>query len=97
MGDDAIPVWKQNPEDHPDDPNGPPNDYLIVDALEHTDEATVAGDAQVLGRHGSGVVVAADFADIPNLNPAGRHPGYGLYWLTFSEGTVTEICQQFTP
>ncbi len=53
-GDDAVRAWQQ--EDHPDDPNGPPNDYLIVNAFEHTDEAVVAEGAQVRLWRPSGVM-----------------------------------------
>jgi hypothetical protein len=94
VGDDAARAYH---EQHPEDPSGPPNDYLIVNALVRTDEAVVAPGARVRLLHLSGALVGSELGDIRTHPPGGRHPGYGLYWLTFDRYQVTDICQRYTP
>ena len=95
-GDEAARVWKE--QDHPSDPLGPPNDYLIVNAYEHTDDAVLARQARVRLLHPSLAVVDAELGDIvTNRHGAGGHPGYGLFWVTLDGGQVTDICQQYSP
>lgn len=95
LGEDAK---REHQRQNPGDTSGPPNDYLIVNAYEHVDRATVTATpaVYVLGPdHVS--LMATTFERLPAADRVGRRPGLGLYWLTFRDGLVKEICQQFTP
>lgn len=95
LGEDAK---REHQRQNPGDTSGPPNDYTTVNAYEHVDRATVTATPRVyvLGPdHVS--LVATTFKQLPPPVGGGRRPGLGLYWLTFQDGLVREICQQFTP
>lgn len=79
-------------------PGGPPNDYYIVNALKHVDQATAAGDARIriLDANNLPNIVAATINDLANLAPQGDE-GLGLFWLRFHDSVVTDICQQYQP
>jgi hypothetical protein len=94
VGDDAKrEIQRQNLGDT----YGPPNDYMIVNAYEHVDTATVTATPGVfvLGPDHTSLM-ASTFEQFPP-QAVGRRSGLGLYWLTFQDGLVKEICQQFTP
>lgn len=95
VGDDARrEIQRQNLGDT----YGPPEDYMIVNADERLDRATVTATAGVY-------VLAPDNASLvattlEQLAPpvgGGRGHGLGFFWLTFQDGVVKDICQQFTP
>jgi hypothetical protein len=94
VGDDAK---REHLRQNPGDTSGPPNDYMTLNALEQVDRATVTATpgVYVLGPDGTSLM-ATTFEQLPP-RPVGRRPGLGLYWLTFQDGLVKEICQQFTP
>jgi hypothetical protein len=94
-GDDARKVWL---EDNPDDPYGPPNDYYIVDASDRVRTAPVDSDAAVYLVHldDGTTAVEADSLDGLAQYLDGGDPVY-TYWLTFDDGVVTEICEQYRP
>jgi hypothetical protein len=93
VGDDAARAYH---EENPTDPNGPPNDYQIVNALKHTDEAVVAGAIRIFVSGSAGALGPSSLTDLPN-SPRGRHPGYGLFYMTFSNGRISDMCQKYTP
>ena len=94
VGEDAK---REHQRQNPGDTCGPPNDYITVNAYEHVDRAMVkaAPGVYVLGPDRTSLT-ATTFEQLPPP-PVGRRPGLGLYWLTFQDGLVSDICQQFTP
>ncbi len=85
-------------------PDGPPfaaNDYFTVNAFVHTDEAAVRSGARVRlltsPLNTSLALGPAALADIATRPILSRHPGMGIFWLSFDGGEVTDICQQYTP
>jgi hypothetical protein len=95
VGEDAV---REHRRLNPQDPFGPPNDYMTVNALERIDRAMVTANprVRVLGPDHV-TLVASTFEQLPPPERVGRRPGLGLHTLTFREGLVTDICQVFTP
>jgi hypothetical protein len=76
------------------DDSGAPNDYFIVNESEEVRVSRVAGDAKiyVLRADGyAGTLHAVSLEDVPTDEPE------RTFWLTFSDGSITEICQQYRP
>ena len=95
-GEDAHQAWVR---DHPDDPDGPPNDYYIVDSSKTLRSAPVADDAPVYLTH-----LATDGSpevEQDSLDALGKYlrtPGVSdTFWITMSRGHVAELCEQYRP
>ena len=104
-GDDAVAAYHK---DVPDDPEGPPNDYYIVNASPKTFDAAVAADVRVrlvrLGETSSAELKPGTFEELPQYldNPSFRDQtsnslSFSPYWLTIKDSKVVEICEQFVP
>ena len=96
IGDDAVAAYQA---DNPDDPEGPPNDYYIVNENNQmrnaiVDQATVPlvvwpdGDADP----DVSAIPLDQLADYLTTDFEGT-----TYWLTFEDGTVTALCEQYVP
>jgi hypothetical protein len=95
-GQDAERAWEH---DHPEDPNGPPNDYYIVDASDRLRAAPLKAGATVLLTHLSTDATPPVEPDtIGGLEAyLGEGPPTATYWLSFDGGVVTEVCEQYFP
>jgi hypothetical protein len=85
--------------DHPDDPEGPPNDYYVVNESNRLRSSPVAEDATVFL-----VRLSADSnADVSpgTLDELASHltdgDPDGVYWLTFDSDGIVEVCEQYRP
>jgi hypothetical protein len=103
MGEDAIDAYH---EENPSDPNGPPNDYLIVDDGTTTRTAPAATDVVVrlvrLAEDGDPDLDPGTFGELPTYladyhADGSKNLSYNPFWLTFDTGEVTQICEQFVP
>jgi hypothetical protein len=104
-GAEATKVWAKQ---HPDDPEGPPNDYLIVNDNRRLRTLPIADRAEVTvvqtGAASGGVTnVQISLGDLPG-HLARQKPetvddrlSYAPYWLTVRSGQVTRIEEQFLP
>jgi hypothetical protein len=80
------------------DSRGVPNDYYIVNEQQALRTAPLASDASL--------VVLADRATASTLTSVlpheldrhldGEYEG-ATYWLTFADGAITDLCQQYRP
>ncbi len=96
-GDDAVEAYRRdNPAPAGADPDagGPPGGAYVVNAFVHTDQAAVATEVavRVVDPSQPTVLVTTTLDRIP-AGPRGL-PGLGLYWLSFRDGVVTQVCQQ---
>ncbi len=103
-GDAAKTEWKK---EHPENPDGPDNDYLIVNDDKTLRTLPVAPDAQcvVLSTLGGTDTKTISFAAFPaflkqqsdgmTLPPPDISPL--PFWLTVQHGTIVKIEEQFTP
>ena len=92
-------------KEHPEETDGPPNDYYITNANTQVRVAMVSPNAAVwlirLEATGSTDLKAATFSELPSYfagSPA--EPGHlssNPYWLTMHAGAITEICEQYVP
>ena len=102
VGEDAIDAWQ---DEYPDDPYGPPNDYFVRNDNPAVRTAQIAADPTVfLVRMLEDQDADLDPGTLDEL-PAylASQPGedgyasHNFYWLSFSNGSVHRICEQFTP
>lgn len=95
-GDEARAAWRSA---HPDDHSGPPNDYYIVDESPRRRTAEVSSDVSVflthLGTDDTADVEPDDLARLKAKIEGGSTSD--MYWLTFSSGVITDICEQYRP
>jgi hypothetical protein len=103
VGDAAAEAYHR---DVPEDPLGPPGDYYIVNDNPKVRDAPVDLDVDVrlvrLPDDADADLDAASFEELPSyLAEFGSgDEGQRLsnpFWLTFVDGTVTEICEQYVP
>lgn len=76
------------------DDSGAPNDYFIVNESNQDRAARVADDAAVYVLRADGYASslhAVSLRDVPTDEPE------RTFWLTFADGSITEICQQYRP
>ena len=96
VGEDARAAY----EAETGDPDGPPNDYMTVNASEQVRTAPVADDADVLlvrlQQDSEADVDPGTFDELAYTIETGTEAS-GIFWLTFADGTVTAICEQFVP
>jgi hypothetical protein len=103
-GDAAKAEWKK---EHPQDPNGPDDDYMIINNNKKLRTLPVAPDAQclVLTSLGSTGTTTIGFADLPayltqqGKEVAPKAPDIAVlpFWLTVQHGTVVKFEEQFLP
>jgi hypothetical protein len=95
-GEDAVEAWQQA---NPDDPEGPPNDYLIVDENDRLRTAPLDAQAAVLLTH-----LATD--STPSVEPEpidglaaylDGQPAGTTYWVTFADDEITTLCEAYRP
>jgi hypothetical protein len=103
LGDDAVDAYH---EDFPEDPEGPPNDYYIVNDNPLVRQAPVDPDVLVrlvrLQEDGSADLDPGTFEELPGYLTAYQlddppQLSYNPFWLTLEDGSVTEICEQYVP
>ena len=76
------------------DDSGAPNDYFIVNESNEVRVARVAEDADIYVLRADGYadsLHAVSLKDVPTNKPE------RTFWLTFTDGSITEICQQYRP
>jgi hypothetical protein len=101
-GDAAIAAWDAA---HPDEPGGPPNDYVIVNENPRLRVLPLADDVTVTVTSFDGGGLRAQpipFADLPARLAGNPMPGEGRlwpnpFWLTVENGTVTAMDEQYIP
>lgn len=88
-------------EDHPEDSEGPPNDYYVRNESTRTREADVASDARVwlvkLEEDSDADVDRATFEELSSYNENSEGGSFHIFWLTFQNDEIVEICEQFRP
>jgi hypothetical protein len=94
-GEDAVDAYR---EDFPDDPGGPPGDYWVRNESPAVHNAPVATDADLLlvrlGTDSSADVSSGGLDELPGYL---AETPFTVYWLTFDDGTIDSICEQYTP
>jgi hypothetical protein len=93
-GQAAKDEWaKQNPQD----PQGPPNDYMVVNNNPLLRTLPVSASVVVKAvKEDAGTLdpVPIPFADLPaQADP----PGSRIFWITVAKGQITLIEEQFVP
>jgi hypothetical protein len=94
VGQDAIDAYHQEVAD---DPDGPSNDYYVVNENDTVRTAAISESATVhLVRLGVGdiSVKPGTVEELPSYLEA---TSLTIWWLTFDAGHVVEICEQYTP
>ena len=103
-GDAAKKEWKK---EHPENPDGPDNDYMIINNNKQLRTLPVAADAKclVLSSLGGTDTKTITFAAFPAFVKQ-QNEGMDLtapqiavlpFWLTVEHGTVTRFEEQFLP
>ncbi|WP_433361002.1 hypothetical protein ACQPZX_27695 [Actinoplanes sp. CA-142083] len=103
-GDAAKAEWKK---EHPDQPDGPDNDYMIINNNKKLRTLPVAADAKcvVLATLGGTDTKTIKFAALPAFLEK-HHEGITLdaphisvlpFWLTVQRGSVIKLEEQFLP
>ncbi len=101
-GQDAVVAYQA---DHPDDPDGPPNDYYIVNVNPRLRTLPVAAEVEVslvLLHLGEGVELkprswATLLDDLAGGAPADGLVSASPFWLTLDHGVVVGIEEQYLP
>jgi hypothetical protein len=98
MGDEATAAYH---EDHPEDPDAPPNDYYIVNDNPRLRKLPVDANVEVIVLDAIQPQTIA-FADLParlagDLVPDDQRIWHNPFWLTVESGTVTAIHEQYIP
>jgi hypothetical protein len=102
-GEDAKRAYHR---DVPDDPDGPPNDYSIVNDSAAVRQAPVGSDVTVrlvrLHDDGSADLNPGTFDELPTYlsgyrPPDGKRLSTNPFWLSMDGGVVTAICEQYVP
>lgn len=101
-GADAVAAYA---EDHPDDPDGPPNDYYIRNVNPRLRTIPVATDVAVSViwlESGGADTENITFDELPsyfatNPDPDSPYEWWAPFWLTVRDGQVTVMEEQFIP
>lgn len=103
-GDAAKAEWKK---EHPENPDGPDNDYMIINNNKLLRTLPVAASAQcvVLSTLGGTDTKTIGFAALPaflkqqntGMTPTAPDIAMLPFWLTVQHGTVTRFEEQFLP
>jgi len=91
-GEAAKRAWQ---EENPQDPDGPPNDYFIINDNPAVRTMTVSDDVRVelVDMNNVPRGVAVPFAEL-SVAMAQNHT---LFWLTITNGKIAAIEEQYTP
>lgn len=92
-------------EEHPDDPDGPPNDYYIVNVNPRLRTLEVAPDVTValvrLHDDGDADLDQGTWAELPDYlavnRPEDERLSWNPYWITLEGGIVVAIEEQYLP
>jgi hypothetical protein len=98
MGQEATDAYH---EDHPEDPDAPPNDYYIVNDNPRLRTLAVAADAPITVLDAIRPV-SVSWTDLPARLAGNPLPGddrlwYNPFWLTVEDGVIVAIEEQYTP
>ena len=95
-GPEAAAIWAER---FPDNSDGPPNDYLIENQNPKRRTAPVAADAAValLRSEGGPDLMNSSPGGFEDYVEVGDHFGPPLVWLTFENGVIVSICEQYRP
>jgi hypothetical protein len=101
-GDAAKQAWAK---EHPEEPDGPPNDYFIVNDNPRLRTLPVSGavSVKVVDTGGGGITLAPiAFADLPahfSTEPIqeGNKVWHNPFWLTVTSGAVVTMEEQYLP
>jgi|SRR5215470_1040917 len=99
-GDEAVAAYHR---DHPDEPDGPPDGFYIINDNPKLRRLPVADDVTVtvLDWNAGFQPKVVAFADLPAELAARGIPGKNLganpFWLTVDDGTITAIEEQYLP
>lgn len=103
-GEEAKKAWVAA---HPDEPDGPPNDYFIVNqnpklrTMDFADPVTVIIVDMSGGGVGSKEIALAGLparlADTKPAEAGDKRLSYNPYWLTVEHNKITRIEEQFLP
>ena len=95
FGKDAAQVWVKK---HPDEPDGPPEGYLIINDNAKLRTITFAADVTVkvvnLNAPNPSVTQPIALADLPH-HLAGEKDAPLPYWLTVENGVVTIVEEEY--
>jgi hypothetical protein len=104
VGEEAATAYHR---DVPDDPDGPPNDYYIVNENGQVRESAISTDARVrlvrLREDSDADLDPATFEELPAyLENSPRPEGATAlsanpYWLTVKDNVVVDLCEQYVP
>lgn len=102
VGQDATAAWQ---DEYPDDPQGPPNGYFVRNDSRTVRTASISSDVTVflvrLLEDQDADLDPGTLDELPSY--LATQPGeadylsHNHYWLTFTDGSVQRICEQFTP
>lgn len=83
-------------KDHPDDPDGPPNDYYIVNENPRLRTLPVVAGVEVtvLWLGGDAYPEQISFEELPGYLAAAAQ---GPFWLTVDDGDIFAMEEQFIP
>jgi hypothetical protein len=103
-GEEAKKAWVAM---HPDEPDGPPNDYFIVNQNPRLRTMGIADPVAVVvvDMSGGGVggktisltALPAHLAEFAPVEAGDKRLSYNPYWLTVEHNKVTRIEEQFLP
>lgn len=95
-GDDARRAWTN---DHPEGPDGPPNDYYIVDESDRLRTAPIRPELEVFLTHLRSDGTAGVEPD--TVDGLKRYLDEGqagdTFWLKFDGGVIVHVCEQYRP
>jgi hypothetical protein len=95
FGDDATKEWVKK---HPDEPDGPPEGYLLVNDNKKLRTIALAADVTVkvidLNSNNPSVARPIPLADLPH-HLAGERNAPLPYWLTVENGQVTIVQEEY--
>lgn len=102
VGTDAAKAFKAA---HPDETDGPPNDYFITNANTQLRTAVALPGVGVylvrLATTSDASLKPGTFAELPAYSaetpPYEGHLSPNPFWLTMSNGSISRICEQFVP
>lgn len=105
IGDDATRAYHR---DHPEDPEGPPNDYYIVNESPRSYTSPVASNVRVrltrFAQTGTPGLEPGSFDELPGYldNPLYRDPNSDAlsafaYWLSIEGSKIVDICETWHP
>ncbi|HEY3834092.1 MAG TPA: hypothetical protein VGO03_17510 [Acidimicrobiia bacterium] len=101
VGDDAKTAWAR---DNPTDPDGPPNDYYVVNENPAIYASPFAPDVRVFDIADEGNPSSMQVDSLTGFetrmhasqDTSGVYDGH-LFWVRLGAGKITELCEQWVP